>query len=266
MARIALVAGAGRLPVIFSDMAREKGDTVIAFCLKGVTDKELEKHVHKAHWFEWSELKKALFVLVTERIKSIIMLGKLKKEDLFRKSGSVGEEASKMIVKSDKKDYSLLNETAKMLGKLGVEVIDSTTYLKEMIPQKGAITKRSPDGTEPEDIKCGREVAKALSGFDIGQTVAVKDKTVIAVEAAEGTDEAISRAGSLVKNGFVVVKVARPNQDMRFDVPLVGLDTVKSLAAAGATALALEAGKMLLIDKEEIIKLAEEKNISIIAI
>ena len=267
MARIGLVAGAGKLPIVFAAVARQKGDTVIAFGLKGITSPDLEKHVSKLHWVPWGSLQKAIFLLATERIKKIVMLGKVKKDVLFKDDAALDKDARSMMDKlKDKKDYAVLNGINDILSKFGVEVLDSTTYLKELIPSRGVLTKREPSQEELADIDYGKDVAKALSGFDIGQTITIKDKTVIAVEAIEGTDETIMRSGRLVSGGFVVVKVARPDQDMRFDVPLVGLDTVKALADSGATALALEADKTLLMDREEIIKLANEKNISIVII
>ena len=264
MARIGLVAGEGKLPIVFAKVAKEKGDTVIAFGLKGVADENLGVHCAKIHWLEWGSLKKALVLLVTERIGKIVMLGKLNKEILFKNPEKLDDDAKKILEKmGDKKDYALLNEATKFLSKIGVEIIDSTTYLKDLIPQKGTLTQKEPAKNEWEDINYGKAVAKSLSGFDIGQTLIVKDKTVIAVEAMEGTDETIARAGHLVKGGFTVIKVARPDQDMRFDVPLVGLSTLEALINAGGNVLALEAGKTLLMDKEEIIKLADAKNISI---
>jgi len=267
MSRIGLVAGEGKLPIVFSKLAKENGDTVVAFCLKGVTSPELETHVEKAHWLDWGHLEKGLFLLATERLKKIIMLGKLDKRLFFNNADKLDDKAKKIISKlGDNKDYALLNAARKFFGKLGVEVMDSTTYLKGLMPAKGTLTRRSPTGEESADIEYGIRMARSLAGFDIGQSVAVKNKTVIAVEAIEGTDEMIARAGSLAKNGFVVVKTARPDQDMRFDVPLVGLSTVKTLADAGGTALALESGKMLLIEKDEVVGLADEKGIAIVAV
>ena len=144
--------------------------------------------------------------------------------------------------------------------------MDPTSYLKELIPQRGVLTRSLPTEEESQDINYGRDVAKELSRFDIGQTVAVKDRTVIAVEAVEGTDEAIKRAGLLTGGGFVVVKVARPNQDMRFDVPLIGPDTLKSMVEAGGRVLAFEEKKTFLMGKDEMIKHADEKGASIVVI
>ena len=267
MPRIGLVAGEGKLPIIFSIAAKAKGDTVIAFGLEGMTDPALEKHVHKLHWIKWGSWQKALLLLVGERINKITMLGKIKKETFFKRPDDLDSEAKKIIEElGDKKDYAILNEVTKYLKKLGIDVIDSTLYLTDFIPRKGTLTRREPEKNEWADIEYGRQAAKELSKFDIGQTVAVKDKTVITLEAVEGTDDTITRAGNYVKDGFVVVKVARPDQDMRFDVPLVGLDTVKALVKAGGTVLALESDKTLLMDKEAVIKLANENNLSIVII
>lgn len=265
--KIGLVAGEGKLPLVFAKLARSKGDTVIGFGLKGVTSPDLEKCVDKLHWVPWGNLQKALLLLATERIKKIIMLGKLRKETLFKDDASIDPEAEKILKKiRDKKDYSILNTVTNVLAKLGVEVIDSTTYLKDLIPSKGVITKRAPTAHEEEDLNYGRVVAEKLASFDIGQTITVKEKTILAVEAAEGTDDTILRTGLLVKGGFVVVKVARPDQDMRFDVPLVGPETIKAMAKTGATALSLESDKTLLLDKEEVIDLADKSNISIVVV
>ena len=267
MARIGLVAGEGKLPIVFARVAKEKGDTVIAFGLKGVTSPDLEKHVDKMHWVPWGSLQKAILLLATERIRKIIMLGKVKKDILFKDEEALDKDAKKVMDKiKDKKDYAVLNEINKVLSKFGVEVLDSTTYLKDLIPSRGILTRREPSPEERSDIDYGRDVAKALSGFDIGQTIVIKEKTVIAVEAIEGTDETILRSGQLIKSGFVVVKVARPDQDMRFDVPLIGLETVKRLAESGGKVLALEADKTLFMDKEEVIKFADENGISIVII
>ncbi|MDD5136237.1 MAG: UDP-2,3-diacylglucosamine diphosphatase LpxI [Candidatus Omnitrophica bacterium] len=267
MARIGLVAGEGKLPIVFSRVAKVKGDTVIAFALKGVTSPELEKTVEKLHWIPWGSLQKGLLLLATERIRKIVMLGKIKKDILFKDEGALDDHAKKMLGKlKDRKDYAILNEINKAFSKLGIEVLDSTTYLKDLIPSRGTLTKREPSPEEWADIKYGFDMAKKLSGFDIGQTIAIKEKTVISVEAVEGTDDTIARTGTLVEGGFVVVKVARPDQDMRFDVPLVGIETIKTLARSGGKALALEADKTLLMDKDEIIEFADSKDLSIVII
>jgi len=267
MAKVGVVAGSGKLPIIFADLARAKGEKLVGIGLKGVTDPALESHVDKFIWVDPGAVQKAIFAIVTERIGKVVMLGKLGKDMIFKNSEGLDAGAKTMLGKlQDRKDYSILNEAAKFLGKFGIEILDPTPYLGELIPQKGVLTGRGPTESEASDIEYATGIARELARFDIGQTVAVKSKTVLALEAAEGTDETITRAGAMSKKGFVVAKLARPNQDMRFDVPLIGLETVEGLIRAGGTALALEAGRTFLIDRAEIIKLADEKSVAIVIV
>ncbi len=267
MARIGLVAGSGDLPSVFARRAKEAGNTVIAFGLVGITDKALEGRVDKMHWLEFGNLKKALLLAAMDRINKVVLLGKLKKDLFYKKSAELDSEASKFLGKTgDKKDYSILKEATKVLKTFGIEVMESTTYMDDLLPARGVLTKRAPTARESEDVEYARTVAKELSRFDVGQTVVVKDKNVIAVEGAEGTDQTIKRSGELAPSGFTVVKVSRPDQDMRFDVPLVGLDTLKTLIASGGKVLALEEKRVFLIDREEMVRLADEKDVSIVVI
>jgi DUF1009 family protein len=267
MARIGLVAGAGELPVVFAKKAREKGDVVIALGLKGATSEELSKYVDKVHWFEWGDLKKAMLLAVTERLRKIALLGKIKKEILFKDTEKFDEESKDIVKKAGgKKDYAILKGIANLVRTVGIEIIDPTPYLEELVPSKGVLTKRSPTQSEKDDIEYGRQVASDLAKFDIGQTVVIKDRTVISLEAAEGTDETVSRAGRLIGGGFTVVKMARPDQDARFDIPLVGLDTVKTIVENKGSVLALEEKKTFLMNKEEAITLANSHNISIVVV
>ena len=267
MAKIGLVAGAGSLPIIFADNAKKFGDAVIAFGLKGVSSDDLPDHVEKMHWLEWGDFQKGLFLLAAERIRKIALLGKLEKSLFFKNESDLDAKSKEAIGRvKDKKDYSLLKKASDIIAKFGVEVMDPTVYLGELMPEKGVLTKSSPTDKESMDIKYASSVARELSKFDIGQTVVVKDNTVVALEAVEGTDETIKRAGTLAGGGFTVVKMARPDQDMRFDVQLVGLDTLKSLIDAGGRVLALEAKRTMLIDRKEIIELADEKNVAIVVI
>lgn len=269
MSRIGLLAGSGDLPLVFARAAKANGETVIALGIKGVTDPELEGCVDRMHWFSWGSLGKALLVLPVERIGKVIMLGKVKKDSFFKGDEAMDEEAMKVLSKvKDRKDYSILRGVSDLLGKFGVEVMSSVTYLDELLPSKGVLTARRPSREESEDIEYGLTAAKELSKFDIGQTVVVKDKTVVALEAVEGTDETIKRAGILSKGkgGFVVVKVSRPDQDMRFDVPLVGPETVQAVIGAGGKVLAIEEKKTILMDREAAVKLADSGGISIVVI
>jgi len=267
MAKIGIVGGSGKLPIIFSDAARRKGEKVVGIGLKGLTDPALESHVDKIIWIDLGAVQKTVFAVVAERISKIALLGKLNKDLFFKNNGNLDADTKTFAGKlSDMKDYSMLNKAADFLGKFGIQIMDPTPYLADLLPQKGVLTGRKPTEAETSDIAYAREIAGELARLDIGQTVAVKNKTVIALEAMEGTDETIARAGGLSKQGFVVAKAARPEQDMRFDVPLVGLETVEALAKAGGTALALESGKTFLIDREAIVKFADSKNLSIIVI
>ena len=267
MARIGLVAGSGELPILFAKKAKEKGDTVIAVGLKGVTSEELSKYAEKVHWFEWGDLKKAMLLAVTERLHRIALLGKIKKEILFKDSGKFDAESKDIVKKAGgKKDYAILKGIASLVKTVGIEIIDPTPYLQDLVPLKGVLTKRQPTKAEKDDIEYGREVASKLAGFDIGQTVVIKDRTVIALEAAEGTDETIKRAGALVDGAFTVVKMARPDQDARFDIPLVGPDTIRVVIENKGTVLALQEKKTFLMNKAESISLADANNISIVVV
>ena len=264
MANIGIVAGAGRLPIIFAEAAKARGDKAIGIGIKGITSTEIESHVDKFVWFELGAFQKMIFALVSNRINKIVLLGKLRKDLFFRNAEGFDEDTKKILSKlNDNKDYSILNKAAELLGKFGIEVIDPTPYLKEYVPSEGVITRRPLSKEESVDIDYARKIVGELARLDIGQTVIVKNKTVIAIEAIEGTDEAIARAGVLSKRGFVVVKAARPHQDMRFDIPLVGLETIEAIIKSGGTALAIEANKTLLIDRKEILELADEKGLAI---
>ena len=253
--------------MVFLNAAKAKGDEVVVFGIKGITDPKLEKSADKTHWLAWGDMKKAMMLLLMERTKKIVLLGKINKEIVFKDTANLDEEAKSVLEKSrDKKDYAILNSVADALKKVGVEIIEPTAYLGGLIPSKGIITQREPSDSEMADVKYGLKIARQLSDMDIGQSIAVKDKAVVAVEAAEGTDDMILRAGRLVKDGFTVIKVARPEQDMRFDIPLVGPDTLYSMEKAGASVLALEACRTFLMDKEEMIKFADSNDISVVIV
>jgi hypothetical protein len=166
----------------------------------------------------------------------------------------------------DKKADTIFGMIANRLEDGGFELLDSTTFLKDLLPPKGVLTKRQPDFGEWQDIYFGCNIAKEMGFLDIGQTVAIKNKAVVAVEALEGTDALIRRAGRIARRGVIIVKVSKPNQDMRFDIPVVGLNTVKNLIKSGANALAIEADKTLFIDKEPAVRLADKRGIVIVAV
>lgn len=269
MKRIALIAGRGRLPQIFADEARRAGEFIIGIAIRGLTPPELESHVDKIYWGEPSEARRAVEIFKAEKASYVVMIGNIPKVLMFNKQVTEDKVASEIFNKSiDGKDYSIMRAIVCRLGREGVRVMDPTPYIKKLIPRKGLIAKRPPTRKEWEDIRFGYKMAKKISGLDIGQTVVIKNKVVIAVEAIEGTDAAIKRAGGLegVGRGAVVVKVARPGQDMRLDIPTIGPESIDALIGAGCSTIAVQAGKTLVVDRDEIIKKADQAGISVVAV
>ncbi len=261
MGKVALIAGAGVLPVEFVRAAKKAGDTVVVFAIRGMASSQLDKETDKVYWMDVGQYRKFGFLLLKERIKHLALVGKVDKSVIYKK-GTYDEEA-RIALKSlqNKKDYSILEEITRHLGRIGVEVIDSMRYLSHLLPEKGVLSRAAPDARIEEDIKIGYDVAKEIAGMDVGQTVVVKERAVVAIEAMEGTDATIKRAREVAGRGCVMVKVSRPRQDPRWDVPTVGPDTMTGLSDNGFSALAIENGKMFLVDREELIKIADANNI-----
>jgi len=267
MKRIAIVAGKGVLPLIFADEARKNGDYVVGVAINGLTSPELADHVDKIYWGDITEPARALDVFREAKIDSVVMTGKIPKAVIFDKKFKLDKVAADVLNNTvDSKDYTIIKAAAMLLKKEGISVIDTMPYLKGLIPKKGLMTRRAPTAKEMADVKFGYKTAKRMAGMDIGQAVCVRNKMVVAVEAHEGTDSMIRRAGSLDGAGSVIVKVARPHQDMRFDVPAVGPETIDSLIAAGAKVLAIESGKTLVVDRDRLIAKANSSDISVLAI
>jgi len=265
--RIGLLAGEGEFPVIFAGEARKKGIKVIAFAAKGIASKELEGRVDKIYWLDLSETGKLPFLFLTNRVRKLVMLGKIPKSILLKKDFSKSEEISSLLKGTgDRLDDSMMRKAADIVEKLGLKVVSPAELLSDMIPGKGVLTSRRPTSEEWEDIEFGREMARAFGKLDIGQTVTVKNKAVLSVEAIEGTDEAITRAGRFSDGGFAAVKMIKPGQDPRFDIPAVGIRTINSLVEAKASVLAIEAGKTFLANRDEVVAKADAHNISIVAI
>ena len=266
MERIGLIAGSGNFPLLFAKEAKKKGAKVIAFAIEGLTTPNFGEFVDKIHWIDISKfrIQKFILLLLAERIKKMIMVGKIDKSLIFGKAGDNEDISSVLENAGDSMDYSILGEVTKRLNKIGIKVVDGLDYLKDMMPEKGVLTKRLPSKNEWEDIKFGLNLAKEIARLDIGQTITVKNKAVVTVEAMEGTDEAIKRAGKLAGGDFTVVKVARPNQDMRWDVPLIGFETLKTMIESKARVLAVESGKMFFVERAKVIKEADLKEITIV--
>jgi len=265
--RIGLIAGNGKFPLIFAQEAQKKGIAVVAIGINEETDKKLGACVDKIYWLGVGELEKLLQVLVQERLTHVVMAGQVKHKSLFNKGIKIDPRMQQLLSSvKDKKTDSLIGAIANTLEKLGLKLMDSTTFLSDYLPGKGVLTGHPIDRMIEEDIEFGRDIAKSISGLDIGQTVVVKDKVVLAVESIEGTDETIKRGAYYGKDGVVVVKVSKPNQDMRFDIPVIGHRTIRLLKDLNASCIAIEANKTLVIDKEITIKLADEAGIGVIAV
>lgn len=265
--KIGLLAGEGRLPAIFAEEARKKGAKVVAFAAKGLASPELKGYVDKMYWVDLANTKKLPFMILTNKIRKLVMLGKVPKSLFFKKDFSKSSHINSLLKDTkNRADDSVLREVSSKAKKFGITFISPADFLSDYIPKKGTFTKREPTAKEWEDIEFGKETARVLGKLDIGQTVVVQNKAILAVEAIEGTDEAIRRGGQFSKGGMVVVKMMKPNQDPRFDIPAVGTETINSLMEAGAAVLAMEAGKTFFIDREEATAKADKHGVSIVAI
>ncbi len=266
MNTIGLISGVGRLPVEFARAARGMGFDVIAVAVAPGVDAELEQAADKFYTVGLGELDKLISVLKQEKVQQVTMLGKVTKEHLF--SGAARPDARMQQLLAGLKD---LNDDTVMLALIrefaneGIGVLDQTALIRQLMPAPGVLSSRQPTAAEQADMEYGLSMARHIGGLDIGQTVIVKNKAVMAVEAIEGTDACIKRGAELGRGGVVVAKAAKPNQDARFDVPSVGPDTIKAMIAAGAVALVMEAGKTLLVDKKQVVELADANGITIVA-
>jgi DUF1009 family protein len=264
--RFGLIAGTGRFPLLFAQSAKNHGVEIIAVAHKGQTLPELESLVKKIYWIKVGQLGKLIKILKTERIKDAAMVGGIKKTIMFSDVVPDFQAISLVAKLRTLNDDVLLRAVAEAIEKEGITIHSSTIFLDELLSPPGCLTKKVPDKKEMRDIEFGWEIAKAIGKLDVGQTIVVKDQVVLAVEAIEGTDEAIRRAGTLGKrNGLVVIKVSKPQQDLRFDVPAIGPGTITTMQEAGAKVLAVESEKTLLIDKEELIRAANKAGIIIVA-
>lgn len=267
MEKIGLIAGNRKFPLLFSEAARKKGFSVVAIAIRGDTSPKLKKLVDKIFWINLKDYSRLFEIFKSEGVERIVMAGQISPRRLFSKEIDQSPQL-KAILKQikDKKADTIFSAVAGQLKDCGLELLNSTLFIEDYLPKKGVLTKKEPTLMEWEDIRFGTALAKEMGALDIGQTVAVKEKAVVAVEALEGTDNLIRRAGRMVRGGIVVVKVSKPNQDIRFDIPVIGLGTIKNLIRAKAACLAIEAGKTLFIDKEESIKLADKYGISLVAV
>ena len=267
MEKIGLIAGNRKFPLIFAQAAKNKGCFIVAIAIKGDTSPKLRRLVDKIHWLGLGDFSRMFEIFKREGVSKVVMAGQISPQRLFSKEVEKDEALKQMLSSiKDKKADTIFGAIADKLKEEGLELIDSTTYIADYLPKKGTLTKRAPTFGEWEDIYFGLELAKVIGYLDIGQTVAVKHKAVVAVEALEGTDNLIKRAGKITRGGFTIVKVSKPKQDKRFDIPVAGLNTLKILARCGGRCLAIEADKTLFIDKEPSVSFADRKGIAIVSV
>lgn len=264
--RIGLIAGNGRFPIIFADNARKLGYHVSAVAHEGETEPELAGHVDRIHWIKIGQLNKLIKAFKEDKVHQAVMLGGIKKTHVFttvRPDFRTLAMATRLALW---KDDDILREFAKELEQEGIAICESTFGLEGILVEEGTLTARAPSEKEWEDIRYGWEVAHDIGRLDIGQCVVIKDRVVVAVEAVEGTDGAIKRGGDLAKEGAVVVKRSKPQQDMRFDLPAVGPRTIEVMASVKASVLAIEAGRTVLLDREIMLDKARSARIAIVGI
>ena len=264
--RIGLIAGNGRFPIIFAQNAKRLGYSVSAVAHIGETAAELEEHVERIHWIKIGQFNKLIRVLKEDGVRQAVMLGGIKKTHVFT---TVLPDFRALSVASrlrQLKDDAILREVAAELESEGIHIRESTFGLRGILVEEGPVTRRSPSPKEWEDLRYGWEVAREIGRLDIGQCVIVKDRVLVAVEAVEGTDEAIRRGGALAGDATVVVKRSKPQQDLRFDLPAVGPATIETMVAVKASALAVEAGRSVMLDREAMLANAERAGITIVGL
>ncbi len=262
---LGLIAGNGKFPFLFARKARNQNYKVVAAGIRGDTSFFLRFFVDKYKWFEVGELKKLFNYFKNSGVKRVMMAGQVDPGNLFEKNVAFDDEFRSLFdALSDRKADTIFSAVADRLSDHGLELVDSTFLLKEYLAPRGVITKRGPSIKELEDITFGSTIAKEMGSIDIGQTVVVKDKAIVAIEAMEGTDRTIVRGGIIARSGAVVVKMSKPDQDLRFDVPVIGPRTIKAMIKSKTKCLGIEAGKTLIIDYETCVKLANRFDICIV--
>jgi DUF1009 family protein len=286
MSKLGLIAGNGRFPFLLLDAARAHGLQVVVAAIKEETDPEVDARAAadpniRVHWLSLGELSRLIETFQAEGVTRAVMAGQVKHKQIFSSIRPDWRLAKLLLNLRTRNTDMLLGAIAKVLGDEGIELVSSTAYLEPLLAKPGVLTTRAPDEEEQKDIAYGRTVAQAIAAYDLGQTVVIAAQACVAVEAMEGTDATITRAGALfrtldtptepiaqpattLRRSLTVVKVAKPNQDMRFDVPVIGVTTILTMQAAGATCLAIEADKTLMFDPAAILTAANLAGIAII--
>lgn len=262
--KIGLIAGNGSFPLVFAREARRKGNSIVAVALKEEAHPSLEENVDRVAWLSIGQLGKAIHFFKEEGVQKAVMAGQVKHTQLFKDFVPDLRTAKILVQASDHKAETLLSAVLAEFEREGIHFLPSTLYLDHLLAPLDLLSRRRLESREEKDLRFGIPLARTLASQDIGQTLVVKDQTVVAAEAMEGTDETIRRAGKVAGPGCVVIKAARPQQDPRFDVPVVGSRTLDALLEAGATVLGVEAGKTLLLDRESLLEKANASGLSVI--
>jgi hypothetical protein len=278
--KLGLIAGNGRFPFLLLDAARAQGLAVVVAAIREETDPEIDRRAAEddhitVYWLSLGELSRLIETFRKEGVSKAVMAGQVKHKQIFSSIRPDWRLAKLLLNLRTRNTDMLLGAVAKVLGDEGIELISSTAFLEPLLAAEGVLTPRAPDDEERKNIDYGLSVARAVAGFDIGQTVVVAAQACVAVEAMEGTDAAIERAGllmnsleedaSTLERRLTVVKIAKPNQDMRFDVPVIGEATIAAMIRAGASCLSVEAGRTLIFDREALLQRAAEAGIAIVA-
>jgi DUF1009 family protein len=278
--KLGLIAGNGRFPFLLLDAARAQGLPVVVAAIREETDVKINQRAAAdplitVHWLSLGELSRLIETFHKEGVRKAVMAGQVKHKQIFSSIRPDWRLAKLLLNLSTRSTDMLLGAVAKVLSDEGIELISSTQFLEPLLAQEGVLSRRAPDQDECKNIEYGLGVARAVAGFDIGQTVVVAAQACVAVEAMEGTDSTIERAGRLMaslggdastlQRRLTVVKVAKPNQDMRFDVPVIGVATIETMVRAGATCLSIEASRTLLFDRDSLLERASHAGIAIMA-
>jgi len=259
-----LIAGNGRFPFLVLEGARSQGIDMAVIAIKEEADPELAKRAQRVHWVSLGELSRTIDLLHQEGVAQAVMAGQVKHNKIFSTIRPDWKLAKLLLALPRKNTDALIGAVAKVLEDEGIRLVDSTLFLKPLVPDPGVLTRRVPNEQETADMVYGLNVARHIASMDIGQTVVISKQACVAVEAMEGTDETIARASRIASGKpLVVVKVSKPKQDMRFDVPVVGLPTIATMKSAGATALAVDAERTLLFDRADLIAEADGAGIAI---
>jgi hypothetical protein len=276
MTRLGLIAGNGTFPLLVLDAARAQGYEVVVAAIKEEASPEIEsKGAASVHWLSLGELSKLIDTFKKEGVTRAVMAGQVKHKQIFSAIKPDWRLAKLLLSLGTRNTDSLLGAVAKVLADEGIMLENSTSLLEPLLAKSGVLTKRAPTDQERKNIDYGRSVARHLAQFDIGQTVVIAESACVTVEGMEGTDATIERAGQLMRSlegdastlsrALTVVKIAKPNQDMRFDVPVIGVRTIETMHRAGATCLAIDAGRCLLLDGDAVLRAADESGIAVVS-